>query len=81
MVNIILTKWPHFKKEFVSEADAFDLWKYRLRTYFKLILKIQEEEHITYQKFSIGRKEKGRKEVKITERSKNHKRKEKQYFN
>ena len=35
MVNIILTKWPHFKKEFVSEADAFDLWKYRLRTYFK----------------------------------------------
>ena len=47
----------------------------------ELILKIQEEEHITYQKFSIGRKEKGRKEVKITERSKNHKRKEKQYFN
>ena len=35
MVNEILTKWPHLKKEFVREADAFDLWKYRLRTYFK----------------------------------------------
>ena len=35
MVNEILTKWPYLKNEFVSEADAFDLWKYRLRTYFK----------------------------------------------
>ena len=34
-MNKILTKWPHLKKEFVSETDAFDLWKYRLRTYFK----------------------------------------------
>ena len=35
MVNEILTKWPHLKKEFVSEANAFDLWKYGLRTYVK----------------------------------------------
>ena len=34
-MNEILTKWPHLKKEFVSEADAFDLWKHRLQTYFK----------------------------------------------
>ena len=35
MVNDILTKWPHLKKKFVSEEDAFDLLKHRLRTYFK----------------------------------------------
>ena len=33
MVNKNLTKWPHLKKKFFSEADAFYLWKYRLNLY------------------------------------------------
>ena len=64
MMNEILSKWSHLKKEFVSEEDAFDLWKYIC----ELIFKIPGEERIIYQTFSVGRQKKGNEDTPIPTR-------------